>query len=83
MFKHLKAAAAVAAVVLAALAPHAAFAQTAATGTIEGVVSDPTGAVLPGVTVVVKNTDTGLTRELTSDDGRISQVLGFLDRVPG
>ena len=30
-------------------------AQTAATGNIEGVVTDTTGAVLPGVTVVVKN----------------------------
>ena len=43
----------------------AAFAQTAATGNIEGVVTDATGAVLPGVTVVVKNTETNVTREVT------------------
>jgi len=43
-------------------------AQTAATGNIEGVVTDTTGAVLPGVTVVVKNQATNLTRELVTDD---------------
>src|SRR3982750_2240404 len=68
MFKHLKAAAAVVAVGLTVLAPHAAVRQTAATGTIEGIVSDPTGAVLPGVTIVVKNSETGLTRDLVSDE---------------
>jgi hypothetical protein len=46
-----------------------AFAQTAATGNIEGIVTDPTGAVLPGVAVVVKNTQTNLIRETTSDGG--------------
>jgi hypothetical protein len=46
-----------------------AFAQTAATGNIEGIVTDPTGAVLPGATVVVKNTQTNVTREATSDQG--------------
>src|SRR6185436_15646180 len=43
-------------------------AQTAATGNIEGVVTDATGAVLPGVTVVVKNMGTNVTRELVTDD---------------
>lgn len=45
----------------------AAYAQTAATGNIEGIVTDATGAVLPGVTVVVKNTETNVTREATTD----------------
>jgi len=44
-----------------------AIAQTAATGNIEGVVTDTTGAVLPGVSVVVKNTGTNVTRELVTD----------------
>src|SRR6185436_5436725 len=44
------------------------FAQTAATGNIEGIVIDTTGAVLPGVTVVVKNMGTNVTRELVTDD---------------
>ena len=48
--------------------PGVAIAQTAATGNIEGVVTDTTGAVLPGVTVVVKNTGTNVTRELVTDE---------------
>lgn len=41
------------------------------TGTIVGTVFDQTGAVLPGVTVVVKNLGTGQTREFTtSESGR-------------
>ena len=53
----------------AACLPGAALAQTAATGSIEGVVTDATGGVLPGVTVVVKNSGTNLTRDLVTDDG--------------
>src|SRR5713101_2877142 len=37
------------------------------TGTISGVVQDPSGAVIAGATVTVKNVDTGTTRTLTSD----------------
>jgi hypothetical protein len=40
-----------------------------ATGTISGSVKDETGAVLPGVTVQVRNMDTSLTRDLTTDEG--------------
>ena len=39
----------------------------AVTGTILGTVADTTGAVLPGVTVTVKHTETGLTRTLVTD----------------
>lgn len=38
------------------------------TGTISGVVTDPTGAVVPGATVTLVNTDTGLTRTVTTND---------------
>ncbi|HEY3129019.1 MAG TPA: TonB-dependent receptor, partial [Acidobacteriota bacterium] len=39
-------------------------------GGIEGTVTDPTGAVVPGATVTVTNTETGKTQEtLTSDEG--------------
>jgi outer membrane receptor protein involved in Fe transport len=69
MFRQLRAAVAAAAVVLTALVPSVTLAQTAATGTIEGVVVDSTGGVLPGATVVVKNVDTNQTRELVSDEG--------------
>jgi hypothetical protein len=51
------------------LQPVMAYAQTAASGNVEGVVTDPSGAVLPGVTVVVKNLDTNVAREATTDNG--------------
>lgn len=38
------------------------------TGTILGTVTDETGAVLPGVTITLTNTDTGLTRTVISND---------------
>lgn len=52
-----------------ALLPAPLSAQTAATGNIEGVVTDSSGAVIPGATVVVRNMETNLTRELTTDEG--------------
>jgi hypothetical protein len=51
------------------LLPVLAAAQTAATGNIEGVVTDASGAVLPGATVVVRNTETNATREAVTDEG--------------
>src|SRR5215472_11359912 len=39
------------------------------TGTILGVVQDVSGAVIPGVSVTVKNVDTGNTRTATTDEG--------------
>jgi hypothetical protein len=46
------------------------FAQSqAANGTIEGVVRDTTGAVLPGVNVTVFNLETGATRSPLTDGG--------------
>jgi hypothetical protein len=47
---------------------HAAFAQDT-TGTILGIISDASGAVLPGVTVTVKNTDTSQPRTIVTDEG--------------
>ena len=44
-----------------------------ATGTISGTVMDNTGAVLPGVTVVIQNQDTGISRTvLTNETGHYS-----------
>jgi len=37
------------------------------TGTILGTITDASGAVLPGVTVTVKNTDTSQSRAIVSD----------------
>src|SRR2546421_9692965 len=38
------------------------------TGTISGVVQDTSGAVTPGVSVTVRNLDTGITRSVTTDE---------------
>src|SRR5437899_9551696 len=46
-----------------------AFAQSqAANGTIEGTVTDRSGAVLPGVTVTITNTNTGLERVVNTNE---------------
>jgi hypothetical protein len=43
------------------------------TGVIQGTVTDPTGAVVPGANVEVKNLDTNLVKNLSTDeDGRFS-----------
>jgi outer membrane receptor protein involved in Fe transport len=47
--------------------PSPAAAQSQAGGSIEGTVTDQSGGVLPGVTVTVRNTATGVTRETTTD----------------
>ncbi|MFQ5777274.1 MAG: TonB-dependent receptor domain-containing protein [Terriglobia bacterium] len=44
-------------------------AQLTASGQIEGVVEDPTGAVIPGARVTVRNVATDVTRVLTTDVG--------------
>src|SRR4029079_181736 len=53
---------------LALLLPLAALAQSqAAGGSIEGTVTDESGAVLPGVTVSIKNPANAVSRDATSD----------------
>src|SRR3954469_25409463 len=39
----------------------------AAGGAIEGTITDQSGAVLPGVTLTIRNTATGIVRETTTD----------------
>jgi carboxypeptidase family protein/TonB-dependent receptor-like protein len=51
-----------------ATAPSAARAAQATTGTIAGAVTDESKAVLPGVTIVVRNMETGATRQLVTDE---------------
>ena len=46
------------------------FAQSqATTGVIEGVVTDASGAALPGVTVTLRNIETNYTQTLVTDSG--------------
>ena len=51
---------------VASLIP-APLAAQAVTGTILGTVTDDTGAILPGATVTLRQTETGLVRTVTSD----------------
>ncbi|HEY0264463.1 MAG TPA: TonB-dependent receptor [Granulicella sp.] len=62
-------------------------AQTSGVGNITGAVTDTTGAVVPNAAVVVLNTDTGISRTLTTDNsgfytasflqpGRYEVILG-------
>ena len=44
------------------LLPSLATAQSSATGSLSGTVADPSGAVLPGVTVLAVNPETGVTQ---------------------
>jgi carboxypeptidase family protein/TonB-dependent receptor-like protein len=64
-------------ILLLLLLPLPLFAQSqATTGVIEGVVSDATGAVLPGVTVTLRNTATNFQKvEVTSSQGMYRGVL--------
>ena|ERR1700733_11387582 len=43
------------------------WAQTSTTGNIAGVVTDPTGAVVPGASVTLRNLDTGISTSKTSN----------------
>jgi hypothetical protein len=54
-------------VVLAVSAALPVTAQTAATGTISGTVTDVSGAIVPNASVTVINTDTGATRALNAN----------------
>jgi hypothetical protein len=56
-------------VALLVLAAIPAASQTAATGNIEGEVTDVSGGVLPGVSVLIRNIDTNVTRETLTDEG--------------
>ena len=54
---------------LALAAPPAAWAQsTAINGNIEGTITDASGAVLPGVTVTLTNTETGTVRAVVTNE---------------
>ncbi len=67
-------------VVLAALVgvlPSTPAAAQTTNGAIAGIVNDAQGGVLPGVTLTLRNTDTGLTRTVVTEvDGRY-RVLGI------
>ena len=43
-------------------------AQSGPTGTLSGTVKDPSGALMPGVDITIRNTGTGQTRKAASDN---------------
>lgn len=53
------------------------FGQQAATATIEGVVTDPNNAAVPGARVTVKNVDIGVTREITTDENGLYRIAAL------
>jgi hypothetical protein len=54
-------------IVIGLLTAAVSFAQNTNSGDLRGTVTDPTGAVLPGVTVTVQDIDKGVTRTYTTD----------------
>ena len=44
------------------------YGQRTSTQTIEGLVTDTTGAVIPGATVIMTNVDTGITTTVTTNE---------------
>jgi hypothetical protein len=47
------------------------LAQNAGSGTITGTITDPSGAVVPAADIVIRNTDTGFTRSIQSNEAGI------------
>ncbi|MBI3940961.1 MAG: TonB-dependent receptor [Acidobacteria bacterium] len=52
-------------------------AQAQTTASIQGAVADETGAVVPGVTISVQNTETGRGHEALSNDQGVYRVVGL------
>jgi len=61
---------------LLSIAPFS-WSQSTNQGAITGTVTDPTGAMIPGVSIIVVNTDTGVTRKTTSNKEG-NYTVGFL-----
>lgn len=56
------------------------LAQSVNAGDIRGTVTDPTGAVIPGVTVTVLNVDTGVSKDFVTNDSGLYDTNSI---VPG
>src|ERR1700733_12117111 len=56
---------------LLVLVTGAAFAQMSGSGTITGTLTDPSGAVVPGAAVTLRDTDTGIERKTQTNEAGI------------
>src|SRR5713226_6689204 len=54
-----------------ALLAASAFGQTSGSGTITGTLKDPSGAVVPGAAVTIRNTDTSIDRKTQTTEAGI------------
>jgi len=64
-------------ILLSVILPAAAFGQAAGTASVQGTVTDPTGAAVPGATVTLRQTATGVTRATTSDGAGVYAMPNF------
>src|SRR5438270_4432260 len=55
-----------------------ALGQNANSGEIRGTVTDPSGAVMTGVKVTILNVDTGITKEVTTNQNGIYDAVSIL-----
>jgi Carboxypeptidase regulatory-like domain len=53
------------------------FAQSTNSSDLRGTVTDTTGAVIPGAKITILNTDTGVTTNLTSNDGGVYDAVSI------
>ena len=58
------------------------YAQTTGAGTISGTLTDQSGAIVPGATVIVHNTNTGAERSLASNDAGAPPCIACCDHGP-
>ena len=64
--------------VLLFAAPSAVFGQASSgTGSISGLVTDASGAVVPGADVAVRNVDTNVARNLKSNDAGVYEAVSL------
>ena len=54
------------------------FGQNTNSGEIRGVVTDPSGATIPGVTVTILNVQTGVKRDLTTNNAGVYDAVSIL-----
>jgi hypothetical protein len=54
------------------------FGQNTNSAEIRGTVTDPSGAVVPNVSVNIKNIDTGVARDITTNNDGIYDAVSIL-----